>query len=166
IDGLDAGARETEANRLIAAEAQQPFDLAEGPLMRIRLLRLSNIEHVLLLTLHHIISDGWSLGVLTSELGSLYEANLTRRPSPLAELTVQYADYAVWQREWLKGDVLQQQLSYWRETLAGDLPILELPSDRPRPSIQSYLGARYSARLPKRLLEALKQLSQREGATL
>ncbi len=133
--------REGKAQRLANEEAQQPFDLSRGPLFRARLLRLSEAEHVLLLTMHHIISDGWSLGVLGRELAALYEAYQAGQSSPLPELTIQYADFAVWQREWLRGEVLEKQLAYWREQLGGELPVLELPLDRPRPARQSYRGA-------------------------
>ncbi len=141
LSGLEAEARTSEAQRLANEEAQQPFDLSRGPLLRMRLLRLSEAEHVLLLTMHHIISDGWSLGVLGQELATLYEAYQAGESSPLAELAIQYADFAVWQREWLRGEVLEKQLEYWREQLGGELPVLELPTDRPRPARQSYRGA-------------------------
>ena len=121
-------------------EAQQPFDLMRGPLFRFRLVRLAEEQHILLLTMHHIISDGWSLGVLGRELAALYQAYSAGQSSPLAELAIQYADFAVWQREWLQGEVLEKQLAYWREQLGGELPVLELTTDRPRPPIQTYRG--------------------------
>ncbi|HET7287153.1 MAG TPA: condensation domain-containing protein, partial [Pyrinomonadaceae bacterium] len=133
--------REAEARRLANEESQLPFDLSRGPLFRAQLVRLAEEEHLLLLTMHHIIADGWSLGVMTRELGALYEAYQAGQSSPLPELAIQYADFALWQREWLQGEVLDKQLEYWREQLGGALPELELPTDRPRPARQSYRGA-------------------------
>ncbi len=158
--------REAEALRLAAEEAFRPFDLSRGPLVRAILLRLSREDHVLLLTLHHIISDGWSMGVLFRELGALYEAFSQGRPSPLGELPIQYADYAVWQREWLRNEVLEKQLSYWKRQLGDNLPVLDLPTDHPRPPVQSFRGTYRHIALPKKLSAGIKALSQREGATL
>ena len=153
--------------RLAKAEAEQrPFDLATGPLLRVQLLRLGEEDHVVLFTMHHIISDGWSLGVLVKEVATLYEAYIKGEASPLPELEIQYADYAVWQREWLQGEVLEEQLSYWQRQLGGELPVLELPTDRPRPAVQSYRGARQSITISAELTQQLKALSQREGCTL
>ncbi len=156
--------RETRVKQLARQEAQKPFDLTCDPLLRTRLLKLDQSEHVLLLTIHHIVSDGWSLGILAQELTQLYQAFSTGQPSPLPELPVQYADFAVWQREWLQGDVLQAQLDYWKQKLRGGIPTLGLPTDRPRPAIQTFRGARQPFTLP--LAKELKALSQREGATL
>ena len=147
-------------------EAQRPFDLTQGPLLRARLLRLQATEHILLLTLHHIVFDGWSQDIFFQELGLLYEAFAAGKVSPLPELPIQYADFAQWQRQWLQGEVLETQLAYWRKQLSGKLPILQLPTDRPRPSVQTFSGATYTLSLPKRLTEALKALSDREGVTL
>ncbi|MCA1566192.1 MAG: amino acid adenylation domain-containing protein, partial [Acidobacteria bacterium] len=168
IDLSDTPAEEVEAaaRRLAAEEAARPFDLGRGPLLRATLLRLSETEHVLLVTMHHIISDGWSLGVLVKEVAALYEAFSEGRPSPLAELDIQYADFAVWQREWLQGDVLEGQLSYWREQLQGAPAVLELPTDRPREAVLKPHGAHQTFLLPPNLLAELKGLAQREGATL
>lgn len=166
LNHLRESERETEARRLATEEARRPFDLAAGPLIRASLVRLTEDDHVLLLTMHHIISDGWSLGILTRELGTLYEAYAAGQPSPLPELLIQYADYAVWQRQWLQGEVLEKQLAYWKERLGGDLPLLALPTDRPRPAVQTYGGSRQSIELPMRLVEQLRQMSQREEATL
>ncbi|MFL5539196.1 MAG: non-ribosomal peptide synthetase, partial [Longimicrobiaceae bacterium] len=130
------------------------------------LLRLGAEDHVLLLSMHHIVSDGWSMGVLQRELGALYAAYRDGRESPLPELPVQYADYAVWQREHLRGDVLERQLSYWRERLAGAPELLELPTDRPRPAVQTYRGATVPMELSPELLERLQALGRSEGATL
>ncbi|HVF56733.1 MAG TPA: condensation domain-containing protein, partial [Pyrinomonadaceae bacterium] len=125
--------RDEELRRLMDEEARKPFDLRESPQLRARLLRLSAEEHVLLLTMHHFVSDGWSVGVMVRELASLYEAYASGKDkSPLEELEIQYADYALWQREHLTGGVLDNQLDYWREQLSGDLPVLQLPSEKPR----------------------------------
>ena len=147
-------------------EAQRPFDLARDLLLRARLFRLGEADHILFLTMHHIASDGWSMGLLVRELSILYEAFVEGKPSPLPELPIQYADFAVWQREWLQGEVLEKQLGYWRKQLEGAPALLELPTDRPRPAMQSYRGAVMPWELPKPLLVALRELSRREGATL
>jgi amino acid adenylation domain-containing protein len=145
---------------------QRPFDLTRAPLLRVMLLKLAPLEHVLLLTIHHIVSDGWSMGVLSRELGSLYNAFAHGQPSPLPELPIQYADYALWQRQWLQGDVLQHHLQYWRERLDGASPQLELPTDRPRPAVASFKGALHSFKLPGALRNALNPIARGEGATL
>jgi non-ribosomal peptide synthetase component F len=166
LGGAAAAEREAEAQRRAAAEALRPFDLGRGPLLRARLLRLSPSDHVLLLTLHHIVADGWSMGVLVRELGALYGAFAAGRPSPLAELALQYADFAVWQRQWLQGAVLEGLLGYWRAQLAGAPLLLELPSDRPRPAVQSFRGAVQAVQLPAAVVAALKALGHGAGATL
>src|SRR5918911_5499780 len=163
---LNENEREPEAVRLARAEALRSFDLARGPLLRAALLRLEAEEYVLLFTMHHIVSDGWSVGVLVHELITLYEAYCAGRQSPLPELAIQYADYAVWQRGWLQGEVLESQLSYWKEQLGGDLPVLHLPTDRPRPPIQSLRGATRPFSLSQALSDSLDALSRREGVTL
>jgi amino acid adenylation domain-containing protein len=155
-----------EAGRVAKEEAGRGFDLSEGPLLRARLLRLSAEEHVVLLTMHHIICDGWSMGILINEIAALYQAYVGGLPSPLAELPVQYADFAVWQREWLQGDVMEKHLGYWRRKLGGAWPTLELPTDRPRPPVQTYRGAGTAFLLTKELAEQLRDLSRREGVTL
>src|SRR5215211_6838524 len=165
LSALPEAEREAEANRRARQEAQLPFDLERGPLFRAGLLRLSEEEHVLLVTMHHVVSDGWSMGVFWRELGALYEAFLRGEPSPLEEPPVQYADYALWQRQWLSGEVLEEQLGYWKEQLA-DVGALELPTDHPRPAVQTHRGARRSLTLPKSLTGALKELSRQEGTTL
>src|ERR1041385_4949433 len=147
-------------------EALRPFDFARGPMLRASLLQLAEEEHVLSLTMHHIVSDGWSMGVLVHEVATLYTAFSNGQPSPLDELTVQYADYAQWQREWLSGEVLAEQLSYWKRQLQGAPPVLELPTDRPRPSVQTFNGANQSFTLSKDLSGALKQLCQSEDVTM
>jgi amino acid adenylation domain-containing protein len=158
--------REGEAMRLAKAEAQQPFELGVGPLVRLTLLRLEAEEHMLLLTVHHIVFDGWSTGVLISELTALYRAYESGHDSPLAELPVQYADYAVWQREWFQGEESEQLLSYWKRQLADATEALNLPSDKPRPAVRSTDGARQSFHVSPEVVLKLKMLGQKEGATL
>jgi amino acid adenylation domain-containing protein len=158
--------REQAARRLANQEAQQPFDLARGPVLRARLLKLEAQEYVLLLTLHHIVSDMWSTGILTRELTALYEAYSQGQESPLTELPIQYADFAHWQRTRMTGGLLEQQLAYWRKQLRGPRAVLELPTLGPRPSTYSTRGAERVCRLERELLDALKSLSQREGVTL
>jgi len=166
LSGLPAAEREEAARRAASEEAQRPFDLRESPLLRARLLRLGADEHVFLLTMHHIVSDGWSMGVLVNEVAALYQAYSAGLPSPLEELEVQYADFAAWQRGWLQGEVLEKQLSYWREQLGGPLPVLELPTDRPRPAVYSHRGGQFRFEVPKEVAVALRELSRAEGATL
>ena len=170
LTGLAPQDREDEARRLAREDAERPFDLERGPLLRATLLRLADEEHVLLLTMHHIVSDGWSMGVLFRELFTLYESfsrGLRARPaSPLPPLAVQYADFAVWQRGWLQGEVLQRQLDWWRERLGGAPPALELPTDRPRPAVASSRGASLVFRLSADVTRGLRSLARREGATL
>ena len=161
-----ASDRDREMKRILREEAERPFDLARPPLFRARLLRLAENEHVLLLILHHIVSDAWSFGVLFKELAATYEAFATGRPSPLPELPIQYADFAVWQRDWLSGEVLDRQLAFWRKQLAGASGILELPTDRPRPARQSYRGAHRRFTFSRATKDGLNQLARSEGATL
>jgi amino acid adenylation domain-containing protein/natural product biosynthesis luciferase-like monooxygenase protein len=163
---LPVDVREQEARRLEVDEARRPFDLSTGPLLRATLLRVHDAEYLLLLTMHHITSDGWSMGVLVREVVSLYAAHVHGRPAPLPKLTVQYADYAAWQREWLKGDVLDAQLGYWRQQLEGAPAVLELPTDHPRPAVRTYRGATHTSTLSQALAEKLEALARREGATL
>ncbi|HLL47353.1 MAG TPA: condensation domain-containing protein, partial [Longimicrobiaceae bacterium] len=160
-----AGAAEAEVLRAVRAEAERPFDLAAGPLFRTKLLRLSEGEHVLLLTLHHAVGDGWSRGVLHLELEALYGALVRGEAPRLPELPVQYADYAVWQRRWLVGAALEAQTAWWRERLAGVPATLQLPTDRPRPAVRGLGGAAVEAALPPKLAEGLRGLSRRGGAT-
>ena len=162
----DLSARPEEARRLAAEEARRRFDLAAGPLVRARLFRLGEEEHALVLTLHHIVSDGWSLEILVREVAALYEGFVAGVAPALPELPVQYADYAVWQRDWLRGEVLERQLAYWRARLAGAPSGLELPSSRRRPAVQTFEGGSLPFELPPRMSEALKTLSRGERATL
>lgn len=158
--------REAAISRLATEDSLRPFDLAEGPLFRIALLQLGDEDHALLSTTHHIISDVWSKGVLMREVAALYQAFAEGRPSPLPDLPVQYADFAAWQRRWLQGEVLAEQLSYWKRRLAGGPSVLELPADRPRPAVQSFRGADLAMALPEGLSKAIVDLSRREGVTL
>ena len=158
--------REAEVKRLSEEDARKPFDLGQGPLFRIRLFQLEDEEHVLHFNMHHIISDFWSFGVMAREIAALYTAFIKGKPADLPELPVQYADYAVWQRQWLQGEALEAQLTYWKDKLGGELPVLELPTDRPRPAIQTHRGAIESLALPKELTDALQAMSRREGVTL
>lgn len=164
-ESLSESQKDTEIQRLMIQEFQQPFNINRGPLLRATLLQLDAEEYLLLLSIHHIVFDGWSVSVLFRELTLLYQAFANGLPSPLAELPIQYADFAVWQRQWLQGKVISEQLVYWKQQLA-DLPILELPSNRPRPAIQTYRGARQPLALSKSLSEALTRFSQQEGVTL
>ena len=157
--------REPALQSLLKNEALQPFDLSRGPLIRAQLLRLSPVDHVLALNLHHIVSDGWSMGVLFREISALYRAYCAGKPNPLPEIPIQYADYSVWQRAWLQGETLVQQLSYWRKQLDG-LSTLQLPTDHPRPPLQTYRGSSQAIQLSAQLSQAIKGLSQREGVTL
>ncbi|MDZ7269873.1 MAG: amino acid adenylation domain-containing protein [candidate division KSB1 bacterium] len=166
LSGLPATEREAEVMRLARAEAQQPFALAEGPLFRVKLIRLAQEDHVALFTMHHIISDGWSMGVLLREVALLYDAFRNDRPSPLPPLPVQYADFAAWQRQWLQGEILERQLAYWKQQLAGCPPLLELPTDRPRPAVHSFRGAQLNFMLPADLTGRVKELSRQMGTTL
>jgi amino acid adenylation domain-containing protein len=166
LSRLPEEARQAEAHRLAGREAQQPFDLAHAPMLRASLVRLAPEEHVVLATMHHIASDGWSMGVLVREIQSLYEALCQGRPSPLPPLPVQYADYAVWQRGWLQGEVLEAELAYWRGRLAGAPALLELPLDRPRPAVQSARGASVGFALAPEVARALQGLARRQGATM
>jgi amino acid adenylation domain-containing protein len=165
LSQLPPGEREAKVSELATEESQQPFDLTRGPLLRLTLYRLSEQEQVLLLVMHHIVSDGWSTGVLIREVTALYKAFTKGEASPLGELPIQYADFAKWQREWLQGERLQQLLEYWKQQLAGCPPVLELPTDRERPAVYSFRGAHQSVMLPRSLSEAIKALGQREGAT-
>src|SRR5829696_7453757 len=158
--------REHEAQRRATEEARAPFNLATGTLVRASLVRLGAEDHVLLVTMHHIVSDGWSMGVLIKEVGALYRAFIDNEPSPLPELPVQYADFAVWQRRWLAGEVFETHLRYWRRQLGGELPVLNLPTDKPRPEVQSFRGSSESLQLPMPLLHEINALSKREGVTL
>jgi amino acid adenylation domain-containing protein/non-ribosomal peptide synthase protein (TIGR01720 family) len=158
-------ARDDEIRRWAAADARRPFDLNRGPLMRTTLLRLTDTDHALLFTIHHIVFDGWSMSVLCRELTTLYTAFTAGRPSPLDELTLQYADFAHWQRQSVQSALLESQLSYWKQQL-DERPLVSLPTDRRRPEIQTFSGATCSFTVSGELSAALKELSRREGVTL
>ncbi|HZF12136.1 MAG TPA: amino acid adenylation domain-containing protein [Thermoanaerobaculia bacterium] len=166
LSGLPASARESLAITLVGKEAGRPFDLARGPLLRGLLLPLAEGDQVVSLTLHHIVSDGWSMSILVRELMALYAEYAQGRPSALPELPVQYADFAVWQRSWLQGEVLEGEISFWRRQLADLPPRLELPTDRPRPAALSFRGATRPVRVPVALTRQAQALSRHEGATL
>jgi len=166
LAALPAGLRQREVERLAGELAHLPFDLGRGPLLRVHLLRSGSAESVLLVTIHHIVADGWSAGVFLSELGTLYAAYAGGRPSPLPELPLQYVDFARRQREQLEGKVLEDELRYWKDRLIDGPPALDLPTDRPRPAIRKGRGASLFLSCPKALRDRLAALSQREGATL
>ncbi len=166
LRGRTGSATPEDVSRFIFDESRRPFDLGEGPLLRAALARIGAGEHLLVMVMHHIVSDGWSTSVLNRELTQLYMAFVRGQPSPLPELPIQYADFAQWQAEWFAGDVLQSQLGYWRKHLAGLRPLLDLPTDRPRPPIQTSNGSVRGFTLDQRTCEALKSLCQAHGATL
>jgi amino acid adenylation domain-containing protein len=166
LSGLAESERGAEAQRLAEEEARRPFDIARGPLLRVTLISVSEEEHVLLWTMHHIIGDGWSILVLMREIKTLYEAFSSGNPAPPAGLSIQYADYAAWQREWLQGEALERQLAYWRRQLQGAPPMLQLPTDKPRPARQTYCGESRTLLLACELSGLLKELSKKENATL
>jgi amino acid adenylation domain-containing protein len=166
LSGLSAEEFEAQAQRLAIQEARRPFNLTRGPLLRVTLLGRSMREHVLLLTMHHIISDAWSMGLLADEVASHYQTFSTGVPSRLPDLSIQYSDFAAWQRSWLHGEVLESQLDYWQRQLAGASPVLALPTDRPRPAVQRFRGASQSFLVPAALTEGLKRLTQNYKATL
>ncbi|MFN6531145.1 non-ribosomal peptide synthetase [Nostoc sp. ChiSLP03a] len=163
---LSTSEKEIVLQQLVQKQANQAFNLADEPLVRATLVVLSETEHALLVFIHHIVCDGWSMGVFVQELVALYNAYSQGQSSPLAPLSIQYADFAIWQRNWLQGDVLQSQLSYWQQQLANAPTLLSLPTDRPRGAVQTYHGAYQELELSKELSVALKQLSQKESVTL
>ncbi|RKI51355.1 amino acid adenylation domain-containing protein, partial [Corallococcus sp. AB049A] len=165
LSTLPEALREEEARRLANEEARRPFDLARGPLLRATLARLAEDSHLLLVTMHHIVSDGWSMGVLVREMVAFYESFATGSTPAFAPLPVQYADFATWQRDWLQGEALEAQIHFWKQQLSGAPAALELPTDRPRPPVQSHRGATVDLHIPAQVSEALKTLAQREGAT-
>ncbi|TGX48080.1 non-ribosomal peptide synthetase, partial [Sphingomonas gei] len=162
----EAADREGALARLEAEEAAAPFDLETGPLIRARLIRMADEDHMLLLTMHHIVSDGWSMAILNRELNALYAAFIEGREDPLPPLAIQYPDYAAWQREWLSGERLEVQADHWRQALAGATPLLDLPTDRLRPAQQDFTGAFLPVELDDALTASLKRLAQRHGTTL
>ena len=165
LSGLPGPARAREAERIAAVEARHPFDLRQGPMLRLRLLRLGEAEHTLLALMHHIVSDDWSVWVFVSELAALYAAFTRGLPSPLPALPVGYGDFALWQRRWLEGEALGQ-LAWWQERLRPPLPVLDLPADRPRPAVRSSRGARLRRPLPEDLVQGLGALGRAADASL
>jgi amino acid adenylation domain-containing protein len=165
LSGRPEAEREIEAQRIASEEGRTPFDLCTGPLLRARIVKLDAEDHVLLITMHHIVSDAWSAAIFLQELGALYSAFSAGKPSPLPEPAIQYGDYAAWQRKFLQGPVLDAQLNYWREHLKGAPPLLQLPSDRPRPSVRKFEGAYEPIPLAKAVADAVKAFSQQEGVT-
>lgn len=158
--------REAKLARLAATEAQEAFDLAKGPLIRGRLVRLEGMEHMLLLTIHHIVADGWSIGILLDDIGTSYAALLVGAPITWPALPLQFADYAAWQRRWVDRDVLEEQRAYWQKVLTGAPELLELPVDRPRPALQDYAGAFLNVELDAALTAKIKEMTKRLNATL
>ncbi|WP_390625552.1 MULTISPECIES: non-ribosomal peptide synthetase [Calothrix] len=163
---LSVTEQELATQQLAQQQAIEPFDLASEALIRVTLLVLNETEYILLVCMHHIVSDGWSMGVFIFELAQLYNAYSQNQPSPLAPLPIQYADFAIWQRNWLQGDVLQSQLSYWEQQLANAPALLALPTDRPRPAVQTFVGAHLEFTLSVELTDKLVKLSQEQGCTL
>ncbi|MEO8041986.1 MAG: condensation domain-containing protein, partial [Acidobacteriota bacterium] len=157
--------KESESERIRVEEAHHTLDLLRGPLFKARLIRLEAEDHILLLTLHHIICDGWSNGVLVREVGEIYDAYSQGRPSPHEELPIQYADFAAWQQEWLKSDGFEDQLAYWKQQLGNEIPTLDIPTDFPRSKNRASFGDIESLLLPQPLTRAIRTLSQREDAT-
>ena len=166
LTALSEEEKARQAREIAVQEAQQPFDLSLGPLVRVGLIKLAERDHVLTVTMHHIVSDGWSSGVLINELGALYNAFSADLPSPLPELAIQYGDYANWERDWLQGEAVERQIEYWKRQLKGADSVLDLPADRPRPAAQTYRGARQYLNISREVSEGLKKLCRREGATL
>ncbi|MEW6737965.1 MAG: condensation domain-containing protein, partial [Acidobacteriota bacterium] len=165
LEQLPVDEQESKAIQLTIDEARSPFNIAKGPLLRVSLLRLSPQDHILLMTMHHIVSDGWSMGLLITEIRSLYECFLSELPANLPALSIQYADFAYWQRKYLQGEVLERQISYWKQQLDA-LPVLQLPTDHPRPAIQSFRGAMQPLFISKETLDVLNALSNQHGTTL
>lgn len=166
LSRLSQGDGDLQAKALVELEARRPFNLTKGPLLRCGLARLAGSEHIVILCMHHIISDGWSIGVLITEMGSLCTDYLAGSPSQLAEPSVQYADFAHWQRRRLQGEALEAELGYWKQRLAGAPSVLQLPTDRQRPAIQTFRGANAGLSLSRSLSDKLRNLSRQENATL
>jgi amino acid adenylation domain-containing protein len=166
FSGFPQNQREAEAVCRVTEEVRRPFDLCQGPLLRALLCRLTDQDHILLLTMHHIISDGWSMRVIEQEMAALYASFSAGEPSPLEDLPLQYADFAVWQRDWLNGDVLEKEIDYWRNQLEGVPPLITWPACRPRPEVQSFRGIARAVTVSLEVTQALKSFSRREGVTL
>src|SRR5262249_16377522 len=157
------GLRKSALYEFLGEESRRPFDLTEGPMFRATLVKIGVNEHVLVLVMHHIVTDEWSMVVLLEELSQLYAARIKGENSPLEDLKIQYADFALWQRSWLSGAVLEKQLDYWKKRLGGAPEMLELPSDSARPAVMKYEGSAHTFVLPQRLSQSLKEFSWKEG---
>ena len=166
LSQLAEGEREQAKQALTEETLHRPFDLTQDVLIRASLVKLAEKEYILNLCMHHIVSDGWSMGVLTRELAALYEAFSRGQENPLPALPIQYVDYAQWQRQWLSGERLEQQVAFWKEELSGAPSLLELPTDRPRPQVQSFAGSVIPFELGEGLTQGLNALARRHGATL
>jgi amino acid adenylation domain-containing protein len=166
LSGQDRGRREEEARRIVQEESDKGFNLASDPILRGKLLKLGEDEHVLFLNTHHIASDGWSSSVMVNDLCALYEAAVEDKHASLPELTIQYADYTFWQRNWLQGEALEKQVAYWKHKLDGAPPVLSLPTDRPRPAVQTFRGAMHEGSVPKNIAGGLRTLRRQQGATM
>ncbi|MDY6900225.1 MAG: condensation domain-containing protein, partial [Cyanobacteriota bacterium] len=166
LSHLNSENKEIEVQKIAIEQAQQKFDLSQAPLLKAKLVRLHEQEHILLLTMHHIAFDGWSMGVLLKDLAAIYEAFLTGKTSSLPELPIQYADFAIWQKQQQQTQKLESQLKFWKKQLGGKLPVLELPTDRPRAAVQTFRGAKHSLLLSKELSESLKATSFKENVTI
>ena len=166
LSGRDGAHREEEARRIVQEECAKGFNLASDPILRGKLLKLDDDEHVLFLNTHHIASDGWSSGVMVNDLCALYEAALENKQASLPELTIQYADYTIWQRDWLQGEVLEKQLAYWKQKLDGAPAVLSLPTDRQRPAVQTFRGAMHEGTVHKSIADGLRALGRQHGATM
>ncbi|KAG0199451.1 hypothetical protein BGX31_004292, partial [Mortierella sp. GBA43] len=166
LDLRDTHEMDRDLASLASREANTPFDLSRGPLIRATVAQVEEDEHVLFITQHHIVSDGWSMGIMVDELSQLYTAHCRGNPDPLRPLVIQYPDYAAWQRRYFTGDWLQEQAEYWRSTLTGAPVLIDLPTDRPRPPQQSFTGSHIPIELDAELTAGLKRLSQKHGVTL
>jgi hypothetical protein len=166
LSPLPAAQQEQELDVVMRNEAERPFVLAEGPVFRTTLIRLGEEHHILQIVMHHIVTDGWSIGVLVKEVAALYRLYIKREAQPLPELPIQYADYAEWQHEWLQSEMAAKQLSYWKRQLSGSLPLLEMPVDRERPAVVSYRGATLTFEIEEELRHELTTLAVKEGATV
>ncbi|MCZ8027945.1 MAG: condensation domain-containing protein, partial [Microcystis sp. M49629_WE12] len=166
LQHLSGSEQAIASQELAQNQAVQPFDLAGEPLIRITLVVLSETEHLLLVCMHHIVSDGWSMGVFIQELTALYNAYIQGLSSPLNPLSIQYGDFTLWQRQWLQGEVLENQLNYWKKQLADAPTFLPLPTDKPRPAVQTFTGVHQEFQLSLELTQKLTELSQQQGVTM
>jgi len=165
IDSFSDRQNTNELRQYISGLVNEPFDLSRDNMLRVSLVRLTNDEHILVVTLHHIASDGWSISILVKEIVELYESSIEGRPSTLRPLPIQYSDYAIWQKNFLTGDILDKKLEYWKQKLNG-VSAIELPTDHPRPAVRSNHGATHGFRIDKELTNRLQELSRQNGVTL